>query len=166
MRQVSGRPPTVSLIGTRRNSQGAVARQCAALGPTCSARAISSVGDRAAVSATCSAVIESTTGPPTALAAFVAARIRRITDRSDVKSDIIPTLCPAIARTSHSGQSVCLAQSSASSDRSCSTSRPYSSAASTSASACVIGGMVSTLVAVIVCAPSASSSMAPDAIAW
>jgi hypothetical protein len=74
--------------------------------------------DRVAWSSTCIAVIASTTAPPSRLAAFVAALIRRMTEPSEVKSDIMPTQCPATARTSHAGQSVGRAQSVASSERS------------------------------------------------
>ena len=67
-------------------------------------------------------------------AAFAAARLRRSTPGSDEKSRAMPSVWPAMARTSHSGQSVGLCQSSASSSRRRSANRWYSVAAIVAAS--------------------------------
>jgi hypothetical protein len=65
------------------------------------------------LSVTCIAVISSTISAPDFFAALPAALIRRMSFGNDVKSAIMPMLWPAIARTSHSGHSVCLDQSAA-----------------------------------------------------
>ena len=74
----------------------------------------------------------------------------------------IPVLWPAIARTSHSGQSVGFAQSSAASERSWSATRSYSVLANPSTSARVIGGIVSTRVAVIISFAFPSQAASPS----
>src|SRR6266508_2964449 len=66
----------------------------------------------------------------------------------------MPVLWPAIARTSHSGQTVGFAQSSGASERSWPATLSYSVLANPSTSARVIGGIVSTCVESSSCSPS------------
>ena len=162
MRHVSALPPTSSFIGILRNNAGAFARHRAARGPTSSTFAMSAAVDSSAWSATCIDVMLSTTGPPAAFAAFVAARMRRIRFRNDVKSFIIPALWPAIARTSHNEQSVGFDQSSGVSERSWSATRAYSVVARPCISWRVIAGIVSVVVAVIIVFAFPSQASSPS----
>ena len=116
-----------SFIGMRRSS-GRSVRQRACRGPAAAIRATSSPVVRCSFIATWWAVTPSMIGPPPA--SLPPARNIAAIRRRPVKLSVIPSTCPAIARTSQAGQSVGRAHSSGERSPSSATIAAVSSSAS------------------------------------
>ena len=98
----------------------------AALGASRRTWAISSSVDRPAFFSTCSAVIASIAGQPSRLARLPDATCWRTISGQLASIWIMPSMCPAIARTSHSVQSVRVPHCSGVRRSSMSATRSYS----------------------------------------